>query len=141
MDSLLNTIKTQKLTLSFMLIILLFASSGTYTIKGLFTLGHLTKTIYNHPLVVSNASLHAALNLTKMHRSMKDAVLADDAAEIEAVLEDIDGDERKVYRHLDTIRKEILGEDGQALEKQTRQLFSDWAPIRKEVVRLLRAGN
>jgi hypothetical protein len=141
MTALTDKIKKQKLTISFLLIILLFFSFGMFTIKGLFTLGHLTKTIYEHPLVVSNASLHAALNLTKMHRSMKDVVMASTPAEIDAVLEEVDQNELKVYQYLDTIRQDILGEEGQALEKETRQLFLNWMPIRKEVVRLLESGN
>lgn len=141
MISLPGFIKKQKLTTSYLLIILLFFLFGIFTIKGVFTLGNLTKTIYDHPLVVSNASLHAALNLTKMHRSMKDLVLANAPAEMDAVLEDVDNNERNVYQHLDTIRQDILGEEGQALEEQTRQLFTKWGPIREEVIRLLKSGN
>jgi len=84
-----------------------------------FTLGTLTKTIYDHPLVVSNASLHAALGLTKMHRNMKDLVLANAPAEMEAVLNAVDENERNVYQYLDTIRQDILGEEGKALENVT----------------------
>lgn len=127
--------------MSFLLIIVLFLAFGIFTVKGLFTLGNLTKTIYEHPLVVSNASLHAALNITKMHRGMKDVVLANAPDEIDAALKDVDEDEQKVYQQLDTIRKDILGEKGQALEKQTRQLFLNWKPIREEVVRLVKSGN
>jgi len=127
--------------MSFLLIIVLFLSFGIFTIKGLFTLGHLTRTIYEHPLVVSNAALNAALNITKMHRSMKDAVLANFPDEIEAALMAVAENEQKVYQQLDTIRKDILGEEGQALEKKTRQLFVNWKPIREEVVRFLKSGN
>jgi len=127
--------------MSFLLIIVLFLSFGIFTIKGLFTLGHLTRTIYEHPLVVSNAALNAALNITKMHRSMKDAVLANFPDEIEAALMAVAENEQKVYQQLDTIRKDILGEEGQALEKKNRQLFVNWKPIREEVVRFLKSGN
>ena len=86
MISLTNIIKKHTLTLSFLLIIVLFLSFGIFTIKGLYTLSDLTKMIYEHPLVVSNASLNAALNITKMHRSMKDVVLANSPDEIKAAL-------------------------------------------------------
>jgi len=141
MTSLPDKIKKHTLTMSFLLIIVLFLSSGIFTIKGLFTLNHLTRTIYEHPLVVSNSALHAALNITKMHRSMKDVVLANSPDEIEAALKAVAENEQKVYQQLDTIRKNILGEEGQALEKQTRQLFVNWKPIREEVVRLLKSDN
>jgi len=141
MISLPNKIKKHTLTMSFLLIIVLFLSSGIFTIKGLFTLGNLTRTIYEHPLVVSNASLNAALNITKMHRGMKDIILANSPDEIESALKTVAENEQKVYQQLDTIRKDILGEEGQALEKKTRQLFVNWKPIREEVVRLLKSGN
>ena len=79
-------IAKHKLSLSFLLIILLFLFIGMFTIKGLFTIGNLTRTIYEHPLVVSNASLTAALNIAKMHRSMKDVVLATSPEEINTAL-------------------------------------------------------
>ena len=127
--------------MSFLLIILLFLSFGIVTIKGLFTLGTLTRTIYEHPLVVSNASLHAALNITKMHRSMKDVVLANSPNEIETALKAVAEAEQKVFQQLNIIQKDILGEEGQAIEKQTRQLFVNWKPIREEVVHLLKSDD
>ncbi len=141
MPYLANKMQRLKPYLSFLLIILLFLSFGIVTIKGLFTLGHLTRTIYEHPLVVSNASLHAALNITKMHRSMKDVVLAVSPDEIEATLKDIDEAEQKVFQQLDIIRKDILGEEGTIIEEQTRKLFMEWRPIREEVVHLLESGD
>ena len=134
-------IKKRKLALSFMLIIVIFLSIGIITIKGLLTLGDLTRTIYEHPLVVSNASLSAALNITKMHRSMKDVVLANSPEETDVALKAVGEAEKTVYRQLDIIRHHILGEKGKALERQTRQLFIDWQPIRQEVVRLFQSGN
>jgi hypothetical protein len=107
----------------------------------LVTLGNLTRTIYEHPLVVSNASLNAALNIEKMHRIMKDVVLATSLKETDADLRAVAENEQVVYQQLDTIRENILGEEGQELEKQGRQLFVSWKPIRDEVIRLLRSGN
>jgi len=127
--------------MSFLLIIVLFFSFGIITLRGLFTLGNLTRTIYEHPFVVSNASLVAALNITKMHRSMKDVVLANSFDEVDVALMSVAEYEHKVYQQLDVVREEILGKDGQTLEKQTRQLFVNWEPIREEVVRLLKSGN
>lgn len=130
-----------KSSLSFLLIILLFLSFGIVTIKGLFTLGNFTRMIYEHPLVVSNASLNAALNVAKMHRSMKDVVLANSPNEREEVLKVVDETEQSVLRQLDIIQDVILGEEGQVIEKQTRQLFINWKPIREEVVHLLNSGD
>lgn len=141
MTPLTNKIKKHRLTLSFLLIILLFLSFGIFTTNGLYALGNLTKTIYKHPLVVSNAALKAALNITKMHRSMKDAVLSNSPNEIAASLNSVADAEMIVYQQLDIIREDILGDDGKALEKQTRQFFVNWKPIRDEVIRLYNLGE
>ena len=114
---------------------------GIFTINGLHTIGELTRRIYEHPLVVSNASLHAALNITKMHRDMKDTVLTSSPEEIEQTLNAIAVNEYRVFQQLDIIRNDILGEEGQALEKQTRRLFENWKPIRENVVKLLQSQN
>jgi hypothetical protein len=111
------------------------------TIKGLLALGSLTRTIYDHPLVVSNAALNAALDLTKMHLSMKDFVLSNSHEEGDAALQAMREGEKEVYQHLDLVRDRILGESGQELERQTRQLFVHWQPIRDEIIRLFKAGD
>ena len=138
-----NKIKKNTLAISFTLIIVLFLSFGIITIKELFTLGNLTKKIYEHPLVVSNASLLAALNITKIDGNMNDVVLAQlfSLQETGVALKAVSENEHKVYQQLDIIREEILGKEGQILEKQTRQLFADWKPLREEIVLLLKSGN
>jgi preprotein translocase subunit YajC len=46
-----------------------------------------------------------------------------------------------VYEKLDIIREMIIGTEGKNLEKRTRQLFSDWKPIREEVFILFNSGR
>jgi len=136
-----NIMKKLKSSLSFLLIILIFLLFGIVTLNGLFTLGNLTRSIYEHPLVVSNASLNAALNITKMHRSMKDVVLANSSQELTTALKAVAEAEQKVFQHFDIIKKDIIGEEGKAIEKRTRQLFVNWKPIREEVIQLLNSGD
>ncbi len=134
-------VKKNKLAMSFLLILIMFISFGLFTIKGLYTLGELTKRIYEHPLVVSNASLQAALDITKIHRDMKDIVLAIYPDEVKDTLKTVNDTEQKVYQHLDKVRNNILGEKGKTLEIQARNLFKKWKPIREEVIQLIEAGN
>lgn len=134
-------LRKHKLTLGFVLIILLFLCFGLFSVRGLFELGEVTRTIYKHPLVVSNASLQAGLNMTKMHRDMKDVVLADSDEELGEALAAVQEGEARVYAQLDLVRENILGSEGQTLERETRQLFVNWKPIRDEVIHLVRSGN
>ena len=141
MGYLASNIKKLKLPLSFLLIILLFFSFGVFTVRGLFVQDNLTKKIYEHPLVVSNASLIAGLNITKMHRSMKDVVLSNDAVELERALRAVDEGENFVYEQLDIVRDRILGDEGKTIAHEARELFKNWKSIREEVVQLLQAGD
>jgi len=141
MVSLADVIRNYKLSLGFLLITGLFLSFGLIATREIFALGNFTGMIYQHPLVVSNASLSAALNITKMHRSMKDVVLSPSSERLEKALLAVNADEQIVYQQLGIIRDNILGSEGQALEEETRQLFADWLPIRQEVVVLARSGK
>ena len=130
-----------KLTLGFLLVIVLYISFGVISLREMHTLGNLTKMIYEHPLVVSNAALNAAVNMTKMHRSMKDVILARSPTELDKASNEVNKYEQLVYEQLDVIRERIIGGEGQNLEKKTRQLFADWKPIREEVFLLFHSGR
>jgi CHASE3 domain sensor protein len=131
----------RKLVFGFILVIVMFVSFGIISLTEVHTVGNLTETIYDHPLVVSNAALSAGINMTKMHRSMKDVILSKSTAELDKALDEVNKYEQLVYEQLDIIRDNIIGTEGQNLEKRTRQLFSDWKPIRQEVILLFHAGR
>jgi preprotein translocase subunit YajC len=130
-----------KLTIGFLLVIVLFVSFGIISLWEVHTVGSLTKMIYEHPLVVSNAALNAAINMTKMHRSMKDVALSNSLNELNKASNEVNKYEQLVYEQLDIIREMIIGTEGKNLEKRTRQLFSDWKPIREEVFILFNSGR
>ena len=130
-----------KLAIGFLLVIVLFVSFGAISLWEVHTLGNLTKMIYEHPLVVSNAALNAAINMTKMHRSMKDVALSNTPDEFDKASNEVNKYERLVYAQLDVIREMIIGTEGQNLEKRTRKLFADWKPIREEVFTLFHSGR
>ncbi|MBU3917919.1 response regulator, partial [bacterium] len=46
-----------------------------------------------------------------------------------------------MYENLNIVRDNILGEQGQQLERDTRALFKDWKTIRNEVINLVSKGN
>ena len=130
-----------KLVLGFLLVVLSFVLFRIISLRELQTVGNLTKMIYEHPLVVSNAALIADINMTKMHRSMKDVILSNSANEFDKASNEVNKDEQLVYEQLDVIKERIIGTEGQNLEKMTRQLFAEWEPIREEVFFLFRSGR
>ncbi len=130
-----------KLAFGFLLVIVLFVSFGVISLWEVHTVGNLTKMIYKHPLVVSNAALNAGINMTKMHRSMKDVTLSNSLNELDKATNEVNKYEQLVYEQLDVIREMIIGTEGRNLEKRTRQLFDDWKPIREEVFILFHSGR
>jgi hypothetical protein len=130
-----------KLVLGFLLVIGMFVSFGIVSQMQVHAVGNLTKMIYEHPLVVSNAALIAGLNMTKMHRGMKDVALSTSPDELDEASIKVNEHERLVFEQLDVIREMIIGDEGRDLEKRTRQLFIEWKPIREEVLRLVQSGR
>ncbi len=130
-----------KLMLGFFVLIVIFLLFGVYALYDIHKVSDLGRTIYNHPLVVSNAALHANVSIVKMHRSIKDVVLFNSLSKIEKSIEAVNEEEKQVYRQLDIIKKNILGKEGKALEKETRKLCDGWRPIRNEVIRLVHSDQ
>lgn len=102
------------------------------------TIHTITENIYNHPLKVSNAALNVQKGVFKIHRDMKDIVLSSNLNELEIFLEDVENEEKNVYKNLEIIRNNILGQEGLTLYKQTYNLFKLWKPIRTRVVLLMK---
>ena len=129
------------LILGFTCVIFLFIALGTASFIELRSLSDIIRTIYDHPLVVSNASLSASASITKIHRDMKDVVLFKFSPAVNSAIISVDEQERVVYKNLDLIKSQIIGTEGKRLENETRQLVIDWQPIRKEVIALARTGE
>jgi len=123
------------------LLIVLYFFFGLYSLYDIHIITGLTRTIYDHPLVVSNAALQSNVSITKMHRDMKDVVLFTTPTRVQQAIADVERQERLVYQYLDIVRDNILGDEGKALEKETRTLFDQWRPIREEVIELVRGGQ
>ncbi|MBI9090967.1 MAG: PAS domain S-box protein [Desulfobacterium sp.] len=128
---------SKPLKMSFIILIVMFVFFGILSLYGIHSLSRLTRTIYDHPLVVSNISLQATVSITKMHRSMKDAVLAKNLTELQSRIEAVNSEEQQVYLCLDVVEENILGREGRQLEKEARALVDAWKPIRAEVLRLI----
>jgi len=128
-----------RLYLSFGLMIVFMIIIGLFAMFQMQTLSELTTKLYNHPLTVSNAVRDVNINIVKMHRSMKDVVLAPDDAALEIAVQAVNTYEKKIYDSFDIIFERFLGDkqDVQTL----RQLFVDWKPIRDEIIVFMRQNK
>ncbi len=134
------SIKTRLLG-AFAAVLLLFVAFAAFSTVEIRRLNRFTSTLYTHPLTVSNRALQAGRGVLRMHRTMKDVTTAESNVELEAAVGTVQQEEGSVYAHLDVIRNRILGEDGKKLEREARAAFTNWRPIRNEVIALARSGK
>jgi len=128
-----------RLSIGFALVFLLLISLTLFGINRMDLLSKQTSLIYNHPLTVSNAVLRINASIIKIHRSMKDVVLAQDNDSINEYFQIADAFGKDIFRDFDIINKQFLGEKEKyeiALE-----IFTVWKPIRDEVIALMYEGE
>ena len=128
---------SRRLMLGFGALISIFILFGVFTLYDIHRVSKLSRTVYNHPLVVSNTALEANASIARMHRSMKDVVLFNSFSRIQQSIKAVNAEEKQVYRYLDIVKNNILGEKGKDLEIEARNLFDMWRPIRNEVIGLV----
>ena len=62
---------------------------------------------------------------------MKNVVLHDSPGEIIISIKSVYDQEQLAYDYLDTIKNNIIGDDGRQLEKKARLLFNEWKVSRE----------
>ncbi|PLY06169.1 MAG: hypothetical protein C0625_10110 [Arcobacter sp.] len=129
------------LILATIILVISILFSKTYDIYQVHKMNQLTQIIYNHPLKVSNEAQSVKINLYKMHRNMKDIILYPSLNEVNNLIKKNDEIEKDIYKSLNIIKKNILGEEGKNLEVFTRALFKKSKPIREKVIKLAIKGK
>jgi len=130
---------SKRLSLGFGVVILFIIAIGTFSLNRMEVLADLTLKLYNHPFQVSNAVLEVDRNIVSIHRSMKDVVLANNRAEMEAAIEQVSACEKKVYESFEVIAERFLGDSG--MYEEPLEAFRQWKSIRDEVIGLIQAGE
>jgi len=128
-----------RLGLGFGVVILLLIATGLFSLNRMGVLAELTTKLYDHPFQVSNAVLEVDRNIVRMHRSMKDVVLAQNQAELETAVQEVDVREEKVYESFEVITQRFLGD--RKMYEEPLEAFQQWKPIRDEVIRLIQSGE
>ncbi len=132
---------TRGIIYAFTLLLLLYGLHVLLATRAVNALSDLTRTIHNHPLVVSNASLQANVNIIKMHRSMKDLVLFPDQVNVQSTLAGIEILERQTIQQLQIVQQNILGSKGQKIVSDALIMLAEWAPIRAKVIAKVENGD
>ncbi len=127
-----------KIGLGFSVLIMLLLLVGIWGLYEINVLYELNQKLYKHPFTVSNAVLRIENNILKMHRDMKDILLAEDEAAIQRYAQEIDKVERETLEDFKVIGARFLGKKQQHLA--TLDLFVKWKSIRAEAMALLNQG-
>ena len=98
-----------------------------------------TKTMYDHPFQVQDATSDFEIDALIMHRGMRELLLAASDQGFATVLQDVDAHKADAFQKLEILRKRYLGspDDISNLHKH----FVTWNSIREETIRLWREGK
>ncbi len=121
------------------LLFLIFILVSLFVLNRMEFLSGITDKVYRHPFAVSNAVLRVDGNIIRMHRSMKDIALSKDVDKIDAFSLIVDGYEEDAHRDFKIIAERFLGE--KEMYENALLAFTDWKPIRDEVIFLMRSGK
>jgi len=128
-----------RLALGFGLLIFIFFVYGLYSVTSATLLADETAELHAHPFAVQRAVLEAEFGMVKIHRAMKDVVLAHDDAEVFSSVRIAEDSEKVVHHCFDVLRQRFLGD--RALVDDAYDSFLDWRQIRAEVVALKLRGD
>jgi methyl-accepting chemotaxis protein len=128
-----------QLILGFMILIVLTIVIVVVSILQLNTVSDLTSKLYRHPYAVSTSVLQIEGHVTSMHRGMKDVALAKTPEQIQAAEAAVRADEEQVGQYFDILKDRFLGD--MSMVEKADQLFTEWKPIRDEVIVLAAAGD
>ncbi len=115
------------------------AAIGAVAALGVRAVGDTTKALYLHPFQVSNAVLEARYQITALHRSMRELLLASNPAERRVALDDMAGRLRQAEAGLGVAQRFYLGDATEvtvALADLAR-----WDGLRRRVAELAVAGR
>ncbi|MDD5167531.1 MAG: methyl-accepting chemotaxis protein [Syntrophales bacterium] len=128
-----------RLTFCFGLIVLLVIIKSAFVIGYLNMLSDQTVKLHHYSYAVTTAALQIEVDVTKIHRAMRDVALARNASEMEAASVEIPEYEKSVYEEIEILKERFLG-DKRLIEK-FEQSFREWKLSRNEVVALRKAGK
>ena len=123
--------KTQ-LFIGFTLIIVLSLIFNTIAIYELLNIKNDTELIVKHPFTVSNAVKDININITAIHRTMKDLALAETSEEIEIAKKLVNYHDSIIHNAFIVVIERYLGDKKAVMD--TYKSYNQWEIIRTEVV-------
>jgi hypothetical protein len=92
---------------------------------------------YKYTLNVSNSALLIKSDIYKIHKNMKDIVLAKSDEEVQKLIKEIELTQKNVYSNFDIIKNNISTNHGLTLLKETKDVFEYCQPVRDAIISLI----
>lgn len=128
-----------RLSIGFAIIIAFSVVIGLSALRNISSSTVLIQNMYKHPLAVSNAVRDINANVVAIHRSMKDVVLSQNEGELLLAEHLVDEYEKAVFDNFEIVFSQFLGDMNDV--ETAHKSFSDWKPIREEVIYLWHEGH
>ena len=123
----------------FALMVLLTVAVGILAINSNGTLSKLTENLYLHPFAVTNGLEAANADIINIRSSVKDVILAGDAAGIDSAVAKIAELEKHFDEQMAIVQAGFLGD--KKMVEDILAAYRAWTPTRQEVIALARAGK
>lgn len=127
-----------QLLIGFFIIILLSLLSSITSIYELQLIKSETEMIIKHPFTVSNSVKDININITAIHRTMKDLALAKDEIEIQKAITLVNHHDSIIHKSFIVVINRYLGEKQMVMD--VYKSYNQWEIIRNEVIDLKRKG-
>lgn len=123
-----------KMLLGFMSVIIFTAVIGMVSSVNMGKTANLTDKMYNQQFIVNSAALKLTNDITQIHREMKDIASATNSFKVKESKMKIDILEKDVHGQFDIIYERFSGD--KSLIDTPFNDFTNWKPIRDEVIKL-----
>jgi len=119
----------------FILITILLIMTG-FAVVEMRTISSFTQQLYKHPYTVSVSIAKIEVNVTSIHSAMKDVAQANTIEQINDAAKEIARLEKNTLKLFSVLEERYLGNKSEihSLKKQ----FIDWAPIRNDIILLMK---
>lgn len=128
-----------KLILGFALVLVVSTVVTVFGIVYMDKLADTTETMFNHPYRASTTALEAQSKVVTMGREMRDIVLASDQKVMESHVQRVDELHEEVLGLFDLLYEAFMGDP--ALLDAALKAFTDWKPIREQVIQSYLIGQ
>lgn len=128
-----------RLTSGLRLLVAVLIFLGGFCMMQMVQLANWTEQLYNHPFLVSTATLRISEELTHMHLLVEQVALVRTMPALESLIQELNDRHAKVLQDLDTVAERFLGDPQQVVA--VRQGLTTWIRVRDALVALHKAGD